>query len=264
MKARIQHIVQNFSRFEHNGLLLAAAILTLVVAGSWYKKEMKVRKIKLHITNTTPKQRLITKQDITRILLKVQQGDVKNLRVKDVDFKGLESSLEDYPSIQDAEVFLDMTNVLHIDIRQRIPIARIVDNNGIQYYMDAQGYRVSLSSHCSYRVPVVTGVIPSNAALEGEKLESPVFEQLRKLLLAIHNDKMLNALVEQVYVDAHDQVTLIPKAGYKRIFFGHVKDIPAKLDKLKKFYKKGDWGKYEMINLEYENLVFAKKHIKTT
>ncbi len=264
MRRKIQHIANKIKQTERTGLLLAGALLLLVIAGRWYKQELPVRKIKLSITNTRLKERLISKKDIARVLVSIQHEGITKLKVKDIDFRGLEQGLEQHPSIREAEVYLDMTNILHIDVQQRIPIARIIDNNGTQYYMDTEGYRVPLSQHCSYRVPVVTGIIPVSNSHNGEKLEDKSFVQLYEVLMALRKDKILSALIEQLSLDVHDDLTLVPKAGYKRIFFGKIEEVQKKLQKLKDFYKKGDWGKYEMINLEYDNLVFAKKKIKTT
>ncbi len=264
MRKQIRHITEKIKHTERSGILLAAAILLLVMMGRWYKQELPVRKIKLHVTNTSLKQRLISKSDIAKVLLNIQRDGITNLKVKDIDFRALEQGLERHPSIREAEVFLDMTNVLHIDVTQRIPIARIIDTNGTQYYMDTEGYRVPLSPHCSYRVPVVSGMLPVTDVHAGERPEEDIYLKLHRLLGALHRDTLLQSLIEQLYVDAHNEITMIPKAGYKRIIFGKPEDMEQKLKKLKKFYKKGDWGKYDTIDLEFKNIVIARTDLETS
>ena len=159
-----------------------------------------------------------------------------------------------------SEVFINAQNKIFVDIYQRKPVLRIIDQNGVSYYLDETGTRLPLSGHYSPRILVATRTIPPfvpDYQLRKEHLIKDLFQ----LTQMIREDEMLARLIEQVYVDIKGELVLIPKLGRQKILFGAFRDAEKKFRRLKIFYLEGlpytGWRKYKTINLKYKNQVVA-------
>jgi len=138
---------------------------------------------------------------------------------------------------------------------------RIIDDNGLDYYLDSEGMKLPLSKHFTARVLVATGNIPPHSPdfLQRKKHLLKDLFQLAKLILA---DEFLKSLLEQIYVNQGEFV-LIPKVGDQKILLGKFENVEDKLERLNIFYQKGipyeGWQKYKTINLKFKNQVVCGK-----
>ena len=83
--------------------------------------------------------------------------------------------------IHSAEVYMTVEGKLGANIKQRTPIARVIDKQ--QYYLDTQGEKMPLSRVHTARVPIVSGAVTKHA------------KQLTDLLLQINQDQMIKSSV---------------------------------------------------------------------
>ncbi|MCD8495579.1 MAG: hypothetical protein LRY45_02460 [Bacteroides graminisolvens] len=51
----------------------------------------------------------------------------------------IERVLEEDPFVVDADAYVDSRSRVNVKISQREPMLRIIDNNGLNYYLDADG-----------------------------------------------------------------------------------------------------------------------------
>ena len=63
--------------------------------------------------------------------------------------------------IQRAEVYITVDGILGAKIKQRTPIARVIDK--LDYYLDTEGEKMPLSSVYTARVPIITGAVEEHA-----------------------------------------------------------------------------------------------------
>ena len=164
--------------------------------------------------------------------------------------------------ILEADVYIDAGNRVNIDVSQREPILRIIDNNQLNYYLDSEGNKMPLSNHFSARVLVATGHIPPFIP-DFKKREKHVLKDLFHLTQVIQEDEFMNALVEQIYVSNKGMYTIVPKIGDQKIILGSANGLDEKIERLKVFYKEAlpyeGWQKYKTIDLRYEGQVVCKK-----
>ncbi|MEL7118451.1 MAG: hypothetical protein AAFO07_03390 [Bacteroidota bacterium] len=206
---------------------------------------------------------LITEEDV---LVAIDQSfgvPLKGLAIANVNVARIEKILEEEPFILDANVFIDAKNYINITVQQRQPILRIIDNNGLNYYLDENGFRMPLSRHSTARVLVATGNLPPHTPefLKKEK------DMLKNTFLfardRILEDPFFNALVEQIYINQKKEVVMVPKMGQQKILMGRYEDIETKLNKLLIFYQealpKEGWNKYKTINLKYKDQIVCEK-----
>jgi cell division protein FtsQ len=176
--------------------------------------------------------------------------------MRSVDFANIEEKLESVPYIQSAEVYASTKGAVHIDVQQREPLVRIVNNSGVSYYLDMNGHKMPLSSKFTARVVVATGNVENTDSLN-------VSDSLLKLCRFIEADKFWKAQFEQIYVTGEGEFELIPKLGNHVIRFGTTGEMEAKFEKLMVFYKEVlknfDAEGYRIINLKFKDQIVCTK-----
>ncbi len=204
---------------------------------------------------------LINEQDVEAVILKKYDLNISGLKLSDIDIESLETLLKAEPFVFDAEAYFDGENNLNVKIEQRRPILRVIDNNGMDYYLDSDGCKMPPSKRYTARVLVATGDLPPYTENFRGK-ENHLLKDLYLLTNYILHDHFLNNLIEQVHVNKGDFI-LVPKLGNQKILLGSISDIEGKFDRLKVFYKEGmsreGWTKYKTINLKFKNQVVCEK-----
>lgn len=206
---------------------------------------------------------LIKPEDVKLTIERTFGTPIEGLPLSTIDVERIEEVLEEDPFVVNADAYVDSRSRVNVKISQREPMLRVIDNNGLNYYLDAAGNKMPLSKHFAARVLVATGNLPPHDPrfLEREKRNrlQDAFE-LSKTLLA---DEFFKALIEQIYVSNTGEFTLIPKVGDQKILFGNYTNVKDKLENLKIFYQEGmpyeGWQKYRTINLKYKGQVVCEK-----
>jgi cell division protein FtsQ len=181
----------------------------------------------------------------------------------------LENRLELLPAVKNAEVYRKINGELFVEVEQRIPVCRIFDQSGSDYYLDEGGEIFPSVSGISIRVPVVNGFLnePYNkrkAVMASDSLKKISFlDDLHALFSAIRRDAFRAALIEQVWVTESGEFELIPKIDDHVILFGDTAQMDGKFNKLKIFYEEGlntqGWNNYRTIDLRYNHQIICKK-----
>lgn len=244
---------------------LAAGLLgiLLIISAVERKGENRVADVIVQIEALPDSSLLIKKEDVLLAIDRSFGYPLNALPVREVDMERLERVLEEDPFVLDAESYIDAKSTIYINILQREPILRVIDNNGLNYFLDRTGIKMKPSQHASPHVIVLTGNIPpySDDFLEQDK--DHLLKDLFRLTELIRADKLLDPLIEQIHVTNRNEVTLVPKVGGQKIFFGRIRDAADKLERLKIFYQEAapheGWRKYRSLDLRYDGQVVAKR-----
>jgi cell division protein FtsQ len=241
--------------------VLAIAFATvLVVRAVQFKQNVWVKNVIVDIEEIEGSKNLLEKEDVLKSLKNYLGYSLKKSQIKDLNLIEIEDLLDKDSKIFKSQIYVDGQDILRILIRQRRPILRIIDKKGMSYYLDEEGIRVNPQNNVALRVPVATGYIPDYDK-NYKKKKYHVLKNLYQLATALHEDSFLNSLIEQIHVNAGEDMVMIPKIGNEKIVFGSPNDIEEKLENLKLFYKEGltreGWGKYSHINLEIQGQVYA-------
>jgi len=189
--------------------------------------------------------------DVVRVV-KERYGDVAGRGITEIDKDSIERLLVGRSVVKSAQVYYSLDGYLHIEIRQRKPVLRVLNDDG--YYVDEDGRIMPLSHKYTSRVVVATGNVSRKFACE----------ELYQFVMVLRNDEFWDAYVEQIVVDGKKEVILIPKVGNFRIVLGGMKGYEQKMEKLRLFLKKGiarkGWNLYKEINLKFgRQIVCVKK-----
>ncbi|WP_299106851.1 cell division protein FtsQ/DivIB [uncultured Tenacibaculum sp.] len=182
----------------------------------------------------------------------IQNNDfVKNQAKRIVDLHFLETKVSASPYVEKAAVYMTVDGVLKTLIKQRKPLARIVNKNN-SFYVDKQGVEIPISKNFSARVPLISGV--------GSPDE---IDEVTELINVIANDDFLNKEVIAIDKTAKNEYRFSVRSGNYKVHFGKFVNVDKKIKKLKAFYNKAFIDKsineYEVINLKYHNQVVCTK-----
>ena len=184
--------------------------------------------------------------------LLIQNDTIVTNQAKSViDLYNLENNVSKNPYGEKAAVFLTVQGVLKSVIKQRTPVARVVNKND-SYYIDKQGIKVPLSDNYSARVLLVSGV-------ENEE----DIEEILPLISTILKDDFLQKEIVGIVKSDVDTYEFSVRSGDYKIDFGRLSDVEMKFNKLKAFYnttyKDKTIQEYKTITLKYHNQVVCTK-----
>lgn len=199
--------------------------------------------------------------------VKDQGVAVEGTPLGDVDVQAIEQRLRNIPCVSNAEVYHTMDGVLHVKVRQRVPIVRVFNRDGSSFYIDSEGYTMPLNSAYTARVLVVSGDLLEPGVTHGVRsvldndsvMQRFHSDDIHRLAVFLHNDPFWNALIDQVYVNSAGEFELIPKIGAQRVLIGDGSELAERFAKLKVFYQKGipqaDWRRYARIDLRFADQI---------
>lgn len=240
-------------------LLLVALGVTsvfLLSSSERYKKDRLTQDLVVDIQDKSERS-FIQAKDIENQLDRNFAPKVCDRKIGQQDIAAMEALLENDPFIKSAEVYTDAKDVVHVELDQREPIIRVIDEFNKSYYLDQWGEHIPLSPQYTARTLLCTGYV--SRFLEQEEYRSKLLYLIEKLKA----DAFLNALVEQINISPSQQVSLMPKMGCDYIELGQLKDLTPKLDRLKIFYKEAisvcGWNTYKSLNVKFKNQIVCTR-----
>ena len=192
-----------------------------------------------------------TDKDLNKILSANKLNPEKKPFDK-IDTRKMEETLAKNPLIRDVECYVTLGGKIGIDIYQRIPIIRVMNNKGENYYLDNEGEIMTIRNKPTH-VAIATGYISKDFAQR----------ELFRLAQFIHQDEFWEAQTEQVNITSKGEIEIIPRVGNHVLFLGKAQDLEKKFSKLRTFYEKAfshvGWNKYKRISVEFNNQIICTK-----
>ena len=169
-----------------------------------------------------------------------------------INTRQIEEILQGNDLIDNAECYKTQTGLLFIDVRQRIPVVRVLTRNGEDYYVDNHG-EVMQHNNYTCNLLVATGAISKSYA-------SKVLGPLANIIVT---DDFWKNQIEQLNVLDDGSVEIVPGVGDHIVYIGQPTGVTAKLERLRKFYRyglsKAGWNKYSRISVEFDNQIICKR-----
>ena len=254
--------------------LFGAGFFVLLSFVNTYQQALPCRSIDINI-NDKVQHDFIDESD----LLERINGNNKILGqpLGSINISLLEKKILSNPYVATAEVYSTIDGKLQVNVVQRDPIVRIITMRDEQFYIDRNGKFMPLCDHYSIPVIAASGYIFDTyaemqiPAWQGNTLptdttlpqQENIMSQIYSLSQYIDRDTFLNAQIEQIYVNAQQEIELIPRVGNHRIILGSTVEMEEKFHKLYIFYTRGlnktGWNNYSIINLKYKNQVVCTK-----
>src|SRR4051794_38122096 len=133
--------------------LTGVATCALLIAAMQKKEEKKCADIKIEIIGVH-NHVFVNKKDIMEIIS--ENGGTKENEISTIELEKIEEQIGKNAWVRKAELFFDNRQVLHANIEEREPVARVFTIQGRSYYMDSSCRQLPLCDKLSVRVPMFT------------------------------------------------------------------------------------------------------------
>lgn len=226
------------------GVLLVSLVVFLYGFSNLKNSAQKVSDISIEFEQG---DNLFMDHQMVNKLLIQNGGTVKNLRKSVIDLHKLEAKIQSHPMVESASVYLTVDGFLKTKIRQRTPVARVVDDNR-SYYIDRQAKTMPLSDNFSARVLLVSGRVKEENNADIQELAS-----------AILDNEFLKGQIIGIEKKPKNEYVLDTRVGDQKIILGKIENLDHKFKNLSAFYLKtmadSTIYKYDSINLKYNKQV---------
>lgn len=197
----------------------------------------------------------IDEKQVASVISEQVHGKIKGSPIKGFNLGQTETILEQNVWIKKAQLFFDNNEMLHVQVDQRIPVARIIDIASASYYLDSTGYKLPLSNTDRADVPVFTNVPVKRSTKQSRTI--------LRMATYINSDSFWLAQAAQINMLPMDKYELYPAFGNHVVDLGDGIDPADKLGRLKLFYKlvsaKKGFDIYPRLSVAYKGQVLAVK-----
>lgn len=203
----------------------------------------------------------IDQTDVEQLLMNSTESKIKGKLVTSFNLHELELVLKGNEWIEEAELYFDNRDVLHVTVIEKEPVARIFTTKGNSFYIDSAGLIMPLSEKVSARVPVFTG-FPGKKELSSK--DSLLLNDVRVTANFIMKDSFWMSQVAQIDIVNEENFEMIPVIGNHLVKLGNGENIAKKFNRLLVFYKqvlsKTGFDKYKVIDVQYKGQVLASNN----
>lgn len=173
-----------------------------------------------------------------------------------INTRQIEETLQGNDLVDQAECYKTPNGYLCINIQQRVPIIRVMNDQGQDYYVDSHGEPLQPNRY-TCNLLVATGHVSKAYATK-------VLTPMANLII---RDKFWKNQIVQLNILNDGSVEIVPRVGNHIAYLGQPVGISKKLDRLRKFYRYGlsqaGWNKYSRISVEFDNQIICKRRPKT-
>ena len=221
--------------------------LGVLTAFSSYKNRLRpVQQIAISLdTQLLP---MISADSVNK-LLTLAPHDTLSPQKSAINLRELEAKLEYNNLIKKAEAFLTIDDILHVKVRPRIPVLRVLGDGG--YYLDHEGSVIPLSPFFEADVPEFCGVL-------NEKNHADA----AALAVELGKDVFMRSHLGCMYRQSDGIQIEVPQQSYV-IKIRSIDQLKQKFDNYKAFYVYGTdndlLNKYKEVVLDNTNQIIGTK-----
>ncbi len=242
-------------------ILIIAGVISLYTSFGFLEKH-NLSGVEFTVLDLSSAHSLLDSADVQYPLANLYSGDLQNIAVDSISLEAIEEKYMANPFVKDCRTYIDKHSILQIEIVERIPLLRILSENGGDYYIDREGLSMPVSDHFTPRTMLATGNI-ALLPLESTVDSSALHENLFRLAQAIEADPFMSSFVSEIHVNDKGQINLYPLVGDFTIRLSKTNKIEKKFENLKIFLRDGlsrlGWDKYSELVIDYDNQIIGKK-----
>lgn len=196
----------------------------------------------------------------------IQDKGIKTIgtAMKDVNLEAIAELLRQNPYIESVNQVRFSGTKLKIDITLKQILLHVYAQDGQQYFVDEQGFLLPYSGDVTENVMVANGKI-NERYVKGKNISKAKgnLNRVYQIATSINENDFCRAQFRQFYVDASDEVILVPTVGRHVVLFGTEKNSEEKLFNLQQTYENGlaylDMDAYSALDVRFKNRVIAKR-----
>ncbi len=238
---------------KYTAIVGSSISLVVLVCAAIMKDENKICKDILIEVDVDSGNNFLDEKDIQDMLAVHFSNHMIGQRFTKIRMTSIEKELKQNGFVEKVDLYSTMNGSLKINVKQKQPLIRIINNSGVSFYLGENTDTIPLSSKFTPRVLVAFGNISNKNCAD-----------LKKLAVFINEDDFWNACVEEVYVNEKGEYEIYTKLGKQNVILGKIdEELKEKFRKLKILYAEAmpnvGWNKYKTINLKYKGQIVCTK-----
>ncbi len=210
----------------------------------------------------------VTRNEITSLVYG-KGKDPAGTPVKDLMVSEIEDRVHSLRELKTAEVYVSIDGMLNVYADQRNPLMRVMPGNGGDFFVDEEGVVMRRRHLYTPRLHLVGGNVNiTRKMLDGisvldTSIKNTILRDIYHLVNYINSDSFWSAQIDQIFVDSHDEIDLIPRVGNHIIHLGTTGDMEDKFRNLRAFYDEVlpevGWNRYSYINIEFKDQIVCRR-----
>ena len=212
-------------------------LITSISFVSFKRKNISYENIQIEIDTSLNK--FVSESEIIEILEK-SKINLKKQDIDSINTAQIETTIENHPSIENAEVYFTFRGNLMIEIVQRKPILRIINQPKIDIYIDENEDIMPTSTNYTAHVLVATGHITKSDIIKYEESKNAnsdekdlgIIKKIIELSNFISSNKFWKSQIEHIEIDENKDFILIPRVGAHKVLLGDITNIEIKFKNL--------------------------------
>ena len=237
--------------FNWTNTRLVLMIAVVIFLFSFTSKRNGHRKLSKAEVSFVGQNTLFIKQETVNKLLIENNENASGIEKDKLDLNTLERNLDSNDMIEKSDVFVSIDGVLKAVVKQKTPIARVINGNW-SFYIDYKGGELPLSNNFAARVPLVSGEI--------NKKNREDFAQLCRV---IYDDDFLKKNIIAIQIMPNGDLKMFNRNYNYQIEFGKLSNASQKFKDYKAFFQKAvvdsTLYKYKKIDLRFTSQVVCTK-----
>ncbi|RZM18566.1 MAG: hypothetical protein EOO88_40390 [Pedobacter sp.] len=245
-------------------LLVGGGMLTLLIAAMDRQQSDTCKDYVVSIKAKPDANLFLGEKDLVKLLSAAMNGPLKGQAKSSFKLQQMEQLLRDNDWVNEAELYFDNKDVLHIEVTEREPIARVFTVSGQSFYIDRTGRQLPLSDRWTARLPVFTSY-PDRKVMANK--DSLLLNDVVTTAEFIANDPFWMAQVSQVDIQRLSAKSwnfmMTPLVGNHLVKLGDGKEINRKFKRLYLFYKnvlaQRGFNSYKTVDVSFAGQVIGVK-----
>ncbi|KDN54504.1 cell division protein FtsQ [Flavobacterium seoulense] len=218
---------------------------------SFTSKRNEQRKIAKIAVVFVGENNIFLKEEAVNKLLIENLGNPLAIGKDKLDLNKLERKLDSNAMIDESDVFVSVDGVLKAVVKQKTPVARVINGSG-SFYVDYKGGKMPLSDNFTARVPLVSGDINTKDK-----------EKFTQLFRVIYEDEFLKKNIIAIQIMPNASLKMFNRNFDYQIDFGSMMNFETKFKNYKAFFQKAVLDstlyKYKKIDLRFTKQVVCTK-----
>ena len=237
--------------FNWTNTRLVLMIGAVIFLFAFTSKRNGHRKLSKSEVSFVGQNNLFLKQETVNKLLIENNTNASGIEKDKLDLNTLERILDSNAMIEKSDVFVSIDGVLKAVVKQKTPIARVVNGNK-SFYIDYKGGEMPLSNNFAARVPLVYGEIDRKNR-----------EKFAQLCRVIYDDDFLKKNIIAIQIMPSGNLKMFNRNFNYQIDFGSLANVSQKFKDYKAFFQKAvvdsTLYKYKKIDLRFTSQVVCTK-----
>jgi len=242
-------------------VFLALGLVVVYGFAADYQSSRVCNEVYIDIEHTNG-NKFVDEQYILGMLENLHTGGFIGQSVSEMSPSKMENLISQVDYIDEAEVYLDRKGDVRVKVKEKSPLVRVINKDGVSFYIDDQGNYMPFSNTFTSRVLVANGEI-SGQDFEHVDEASSVVKGIYEVARRVKENDYLKSIVVQMYVNKEGQYELVTLLGSHVVVLGDESRLEEKFNHLLTFYKAStsvvDLEKYKIVDLQYKDQIVCTK-----